>query len=167
MIKCPSVDGSVSQWKREASDDVRKYLWSHEDARLRPMQRDEHNRICDVYKDQYKLAYLSHYTHYVHIIYCWLKHFGADEVNVSRGVRIIVHSRFDQSCHNAKATADMSDVLCQSTTASIPAASFRLYHVVCSDYAGQQYVPIFSSHHLNVHQQRQALVVPTYVQVMR
>ena len=86
------------------------------------MQRDEHNRICDVYKDQHKLAYLSHYTHSVHIIYSLFKLFGADEVDISRGVRIIVHSRFDLSFHHAKATADMSDILCQGTTASRPPA---------------------------------------------
>ena len=49
MIKCPIVDGSVSQWKGEASEDVRKYLCFQEDERLWPMQRDEHNRICDVF----------------------------------------------------------------------------------------------------------------------
>ena len=57
MIKCPSVAGRVSQWKREASEDIRKHLCFHEDERLWPMQRDEHNRICDVNKDEHHLAY--------------------------------------------------------------------------------------------------------------
>ena len=96
------MDGSVSQWKREASEDVRKHLCPQEDERLRPMQRDGHNRICDVYKDQHNPAYLNHYTHSIHIIHYLLKHFGSDEVHISRGVRLIVHSRVDAMFHNAQ-----------------------------------------------------------------
>ena len=114
-----SHNGSVKRVR------MRNYVGSHKDERLWRMQHDEHNRICDLYKDQHRLAYLSHYTHSVHITYYLLKHFGADEVNLSRGVRIIVHSRFDKMFHNAKATAGMSGVLCQGTTASIPQAEFR------------------------------------------
>ena len=62
-----------------------------------------------------------------------------------RGVRIIVHSRFDLIFQNGAAAEDMSDVICRGTTASIPPAEFRLYHVVGSTYAGQQNVHVFSS----------------------
>ena len=62
------------------------------------MQRGEHYRICDVYKDQHNIAYLNHFTHSIHIIHYLLKHVGSDEVNISRGVRIIVHSRFVFFC---------------------------------------------------------------------
>ena len=60
-------------------------------------------------------------------------------------MRIIVHFRFDSIFHNGKGAADMSDVICQNTPASIPQAEFRLYHVVGSTYAGQEYLPLFSS----------------------
>ena len=110
MIKCPSVAGSVSQWKRAASEDVRKYLCLHEDERLWPMQRDEHNRICDVYRDQHNLAYLNHKSHSAHIIHYVFKHFAGDAVHIVRRTRVIVHTRFDSMFHDAKHTEDISDV---------------------------------------------------------
>ena len=84
------------------------------------MQRDEHNRICDVYKNQHKFVYLNHYTHYVHVISYLLKHFGIDEVNISRGIGIIAHCQFDSVLLNADAAEDMPSIICRGTTASIP-----------------------------------------------
>ena len=60
-------------------------------------------------------------------------------------MRIIVHSRFDAICQDCAAAEDMHDVICRGTTASIPPAEFRLYHVVGSIFAGQHYAPAFSS----------------------
>ena len=74
------------------------------------------------FKDQHNLAYLNHYTHSIHLIHYQLKHVGSDEVNISRGVCIIVHSRFDSMFHNAKVAEDMSDVFCRDPAASIPPA---------------------------------------------
>ena len=74
---------------------MRNYLCSHDDERVWPIQRDQHNRVCDVYKDQHKLAYLTHFMRSAHIMSYFFKYFGFDEVNVSRGIRIIMHSQFD------------------------------------------------------------------------
>ena len=74
-----------------------------------------------------------------------LKHFGADVVNISRGIRIIVHCQFDAILLNAEAAEDMSSVICRGTTAPIPPAEFRLYYFVGQNYAGKQYVPLFPS----------------------
>ena len=120
MIKRPNVDGNVSQWKHAACDDVKTKGWSHVDERLWPMQRDEHNRICDVYKNQHVFAYLNHYTHSVHVSSYLLKHFGIDEVDISRGIRIIVHCLFDSVLLNADAAEYMPSIICRGTTASIP-----------------------------------------------
>ena len=86
------------------------------------MQRDEHNRICDVNNDEHHLAYLIHYTHSKEIVSYVLKHIGCDEMINSRGVRMIVHSWFNSICQNGAAAEDMSDVICRGTTASIPPA---------------------------------------------
>ena len=59
MIQLPIADVHVSKWKREACEAVMKYLCSHGDDRLRPIQRDQHNRVCDVYNDQHKIAYFN------------------------------------------------------------------------------------------------------------
>ena len=48
MIHIPIADVHVSHWKREACEVVRIYLCSHDDERLNPIQRDQHNRVCDV-----------------------------------------------------------------------------------------------------------------------
>ena len=53
------------------------------------------NRVCEVHSKQHKIAYLEHCNHSAAIIQLFLDYVGSDDVNVSRGVRIIVHSRFD------------------------------------------------------------------------
>ena len=145
MIKSPNVDASVTPWKREVSDEARQYLCAHDDERLWPMQRDENNRICDVYRDQHSLVYVKHKIHSEHTIHYLLKHFAGDAVHISPGVRAIVHTRFDLLFHDAKNTEGISDAFCRDTNASIPPAEFRLYQDVGSTYAGQQYVPLFSA----------------------
>ena len=84
----------METWKREACEAVRNHLRSHDDDRLKPIQRYQHNRVCDVYNDQHQIAYLSHLQSAT-IISCFLKLFGTDDVNVSRGIRVKVHSLFD------------------------------------------------------------------------
>ena len=57
MIQVPVVYSNASHWKREECEAVRDHLCSHDDERLRPVQRDQHNCICDVYSDHHKIAY--------------------------------------------------------------------------------------------------------------
>ena len=58
MLKSPLADIYVSKWKREACEAARTHLCSHEDERLRPVRRDQHNRVSDVYGGQHTIAYL-------------------------------------------------------------------------------------------------------------
>ena len=54
MIQMPIVDSNVSKWKREACEAVGDHLCAHDDDQLRPVQRDQHNCVWDVYSDQHK-----------------------------------------------------------------------------------------------------------------
>ena len=63
----PEAQNHIFTWKAEACDAVRNDLCSHDDERVWPIQCDQHNRVCDVYKDWYKLAYVSHYIHSAHM----------------------------------------------------------------------------------------------------
>ena len=74
---------------------MRTHLCSHEDERLKRVRRDQHNRVCDVYGDQHKHADLEHVNHSGSIVNLCLNYFGSDDDNVSRGIRVIVHSQFD------------------------------------------------------------------------
>ena len=95
MFKHPSVDVNVSTWRREACEAVRAHLCSHEDERLWPLQRDQNNRVREVYSEQHNRVYLKHSSHSAAIIQLCFKYAASDDVNVSRGVRMIIHSRFD------------------------------------------------------------------------
>ena len=95
MIKSPLADINVSKWKREACEAVRTHLCAHEDERLRPVRRDQHNRVCDVCSDQHNIGYLEHVYHSASIVNICLNYVGSDDVNVSRGIRVIVHSQLD------------------------------------------------------------------------
>ena len=66
---------------------MRSHLCLHDDERLWPVQRDKHNRVCDVYSDQHKMVYLDHFNHSASF---FLQCFGIDDVNVSRGIRAMV-----------------------------------------------------------------------------
>ena len=62
-------------------------------------------------------------------------------MHLSRGVRVIMHTRFDPMLYDAKHKEHISDVFCRDTNASLPPAELRLYQDVGSTYAGQQYIP--------------------------
>ena len=68
MIQVRIADRNASKWKREACEAVRDHLCSHDDERLRPVQRDQRNCVCDVYSDQHKIAYLKHFNHAAFIV---------------------------------------------------------------------------------------------------
>ena len=90
-----NADSNISKWKREVCDDVRSDVCVHDDERVWPIQRDQHNRVCDVYNDQYKIAYLNHYNHSDSIVAYFLKFVCTHDANVSRGIRVIVDSQFE------------------------------------------------------------------------
>ena len=50
---------------------------------------------------------------------------GSDDVNVSRGVRIIVHSRFDSVDLHAGNREGNAVIICRCESASMPPAGFR------------------------------------------
>ena len=95
MLQHPIYDADVSKWKREACEALRIHLCSHNDERLRQIQRDQHNRVCDVYNDKHQIAYFHQLIHSATMISNVFKLFGTDDVNVSRGIRVNVHSQFD------------------------------------------------------------------------
>ena len=68
MFKIPDAESNVTTWKSEACDDVRNYVCSQDDECVWPIQRDQHNRVCDVYKEQHKPTYLTHCIHSAHTI---------------------------------------------------------------------------------------------------
>ena len=75
MIRTPNAhEHNIAASNAEACDAVRTYLCSHEDERAWPLQRDQHNRVCDFTKDSHNLAYLSHYSHAAYIISCFAKY---------------------------------------------------------------------------------------------
>ena len=73
-LKHPPVDIDVSKWKREACGSVRAHLCSHEDERLRPLQRDQNNRVRDVFPEQHNIAYLEHCNHSAAFIQLFLNY---------------------------------------------------------------------------------------------
>ena len=75
----------------------------------------------------------------------FLKCFGTDEVNVFRGIRIIIHSQFDSIVVAADAPEDVTIIICQGKSASRLPAEFKLYHIVGTDLAGKLYAPLYPS----------------------
>ena len=61
MIHIPIADVNVSKWKREECEAVRNYSHSHDDERLKPIQRDRHIRVRDVYSDQSQRVCFNHF----------------------------------------------------------------------------------------------------------
>ena len=50
-------------WRRQVCDAVRVQFVSHDDERLRQVQRDENHHVCDVSHEQHGNAYLDHIFH--------------------------------------------------------------------------------------------------------
>ena len=92
MIQLPIADINVSKWKREACKVGMTYLCSHNDEHFRPAQRDQHNRVCDVYNYQHKIVDLDHVFHSATLIsnFFFLLCFSH-----YRGIRVKGHSQFD------------------------------------------------------------------------
>ena len=98
---------------------MRDHLWSHDDERLRPVQRDQHNCVCDVCSDQHKVACLNLSNHRASIVLYSVTSFGTDDVNVFRGFRIVVHSQFDSFVVAADSEEDVTSIICRGKLASI------------------------------------------------
>ena len=53
MLKQPAGNINLINWRREVCDAVRVHLVSHDDERLRPVQRDVNHHACDVSHEQH------------------------------------------------------------------------------------------------------------------
>ena len=144
MIKDTLADINVSKWKREACEAVRAHLCSHEDERLRPVRRDQHNRLCDVFGGQHKIAYLEHVNHFASITQLFFNCVGSDDAHVSHSIRVIVHSHFHSVHLLAENREDNCMMICPCESASMPPAEFRLYQYIGKGFAGKQYVQVWS-----------------------
>ena len=63
MLKQPAGNIHMINWRREVCDAVRVHLVSHDDERLRPVQRDENHHVCDVSHEQHEDVYLERMCH--------------------------------------------------------------------------------------------------------
>ena len=53
----------MAMWRHEVCELVRKHLCGHEDARLRPRQRNELQAVMNVLEEVHARAYLEHQKH--------------------------------------------------------------------------------------------------------
>ena len=86
---------SEVQWRRRLCASARDHLCRYADEWLRPRQRDEHNAIRCVAQDEHENAFLEHHRHAETLVMYLLDYYGKSGVDRSRGVRVIVLSRFD------------------------------------------------------------------------
>ena len=71
------------------------FLCNHDGGRFWPQQRDENICIRDVTQAQHNRADLEHDTHAEFIFSLSCISVGSDDVNIARGCRVLVYSRFD------------------------------------------------------------------------
>ena len=70
---------------------------------------------------------------------------GSDDVNVSRGIRVLVRSQFDSVDLPADIKKDNGMIICRCESASMLPAEFGLYHCIGKGFAGKQDVPLYPS----------------------
>ena len=68
VINKPDSEGGELQWRRKLCANVRAYLRSHDDVRLRLRQRDERNAILPVSEEAHSRAFLEHHRHSAAIV---------------------------------------------------------------------------------------------------
>ena len=95
MLKQPAWNTNMINCRREVCDAVRVHLVSHDDERLRPVQRDENHHVCDVSHEQHEHAYLEHMFHTETVIACSVLCIGRYDVNlvvavVSLFIRVLI-----------------------------------------------------------------------------
>ena len=54
MLKQPAGNINMINWRREVCDAVRVHFVSHDDERLRPLQREGNHHVCDVSHEQHE-----------------------------------------------------------------------------------------------------------------
>ena len=78
--------------------------------------------MCDVYSEQHKIGDLEHRNHSADIIQLCFKYGGSDDVNVSRAVRMMIHSRFDSVDLHDDTSKGNAMIMCRCDSASMPPA---------------------------------------------
>ena len=74
-----------------------------------------------------------------------MRSFGSDDVHVSRGMRVIVHSQFDSVDLFADTKEVNHMIISRGESASMIPAELKLYHFIGKGFAGKQYVPLYPS----------------------
>ena len=86
--------------------------------------------MCDVYSEQHKTAYLEHCSHSAAITELFYKYAGSGDVNMSRGVRMIIHSRLDSVDLHDDNRGVKAVIIGGCESALMPPADFKLYNII-------------------------------------
>ena len=140
MIDATQEDISDVHWRRRLCAAARELLCQQSDDWLRPRQKDEHNGIRTVAQDEHDKAFLEHQRHAKVIVMYFLDNFGKTKVQQTRGIRLLVFSRFDDDDITPD---DLVIHIYADHLSSLPPLDIFLYNTTGKQTTGYQYDPVF------------------------
>ena len=140
MIDATQEDISDVHWRRRLCAAARELLCQQSDDWLRPRQKDEHNGIRTVAQDEHDKAFLEHQRHAKVIVMYFLDNFGKTKVQQTRGIRLLVFSRFDDDDITPD---DLVINIYADHLSSLPPLDIFLYNTTGKQTTGYQYDPVF------------------------
>ena len=140
MIDATQEDISDVHWRRRLCAAAREFLCQQSDDWLRPRQKDEHNGIRTVAQDEHDKAFLEHQRHAKVIVMYFLDNFGKTKVQQTRGIRLLVFSRFDDDDITPD---DLVINIYADHLSSLPPLDIFLYNTTGKQTTGYQYDPVF------------------------